>query len=370
MRVLSIGVALLMLAACQIGTHARNYGPAKGPAGAMLNLRLADKSRVTAELLAIEDSALVVLRDSQLVRIRLVQVHSGSAPKVSFDGRLRGNSRERLRLISRYPQGLSPELEARLLRAYAQDSVAEIAAFMDRVRESTARYRDQQEALKDGYRKIGPDFPSMGEHWLNRAIVMRGEVDPLKPPILEYIKVDGQPVLAGVAYAQLAYAEAPSSPIPAPSSAWHYHAGSVDEESFIASHAAHGAGQSSAGPRIAVLHAWLWVNNPAGLFATDNWALPWVRLGIDPPGAESTPDSVTLMAALAAGGEHYFTTLLRLQNGLSAETTERVGEILRMYAEQLDTGSRTTTAMASAWPSLNSELRAVCRPCSLAPSPP
>ena len=242
-----------------------------------------------------------------------------------------------------------------------------VDSFAARVRASTARYQDQREAIKDGYRRIGPDFPSMGEHWLNRAIVMRGGVDPLRPPILEYIKVAGQPVLAGVAYAQLAYGEAPRSVIPAPSSAWHYHAGSVDEESFIASHAAGGGGAAdeSRGPRIAVLHAWLWAENPAGLFATDNWMLPWLRLEADPPDRSPRPDSLTMMAALAAGGEHYFTTLLRLQHGLGAEATERVAVLLRNHAERLRGSGRTARALAAAWPELRQELQAVCSHCSL-----
>lgn len=263
-------------------------------------------------------------------------------------------------------------IAAFLLFVGAQAAVAqsvpsgdEVDAFVVRVRESTARYRDQREALKDGYRRIGPDFPSMGEHWLNRAIVMRGVVDPLRPPILEYITVDGRPVLAGVAYAQLAYGNAPASAVPAPSSAWHYHAGSVDEESFIASHAAGGATDLTQGPRIAVLHAWLWADNPAGLFATDNWMLPWLRLGATPPAEGARPDSVTLMAALAAGGEHYFTTLLRLQNELDAAGSEQVAGILTTYAARLRAGPRTPSGLGNAWPALQSELRAVCPGCSL-----
>ncbi len=360
----ALGLGVMVMAACTVGTHANNYAPAQGPAGATVQLQLSDKTRISGELLAVEQNALLILRNSQLIRVPLSQVQTGSAPKVSFDGRLRGDSRERLRLISRYPQGVSAELESQLRRAYGRRVVGDIDSFADRVRESTARYRDQREALKDGYRRIGPDFPSMGEHWLNRAIVMRGEIDPLRPPILEYITVAGQPVLAGVAYAQLAYDQAPSSPVPAPPSAWHYHAGSVDEESFIASHAAGGATDTMAGPRIAVLHAWLWADNPAGLFATDNWMLPWLRLGAAPEGTVQ-PDSVTLMAALAAGGEEYFTTLLRLRNGLDGGGSQRVAAILGTYADRLRSRPLTVAELGRAWPALEGELRAVCSNCSL-----
>ena len=124
MRLLpAFGLSLLAIAACQIGTHARNYAPAKGPAGATVNLQFNDKSRSAAELLAVEDSTLLVLRGSRLVRVPLSLVRSGRAPKVSFDGRLKGNTRERLRLISRYPQGVTTDLERQLLGAYGQSAV-------------------------------------------------------------------------------------------------------------------------------------------------------------------------------------------------------------------------------------------------------
>ena len=117
------GFGLLVLAACQVGTHANNYAPAKGPAGAMIDLRLTDKTRITGELLAVEDSAFLVLRDSQLVRVALFQVRTAAAPKVSFRGKMSEETRERLRLISRYPQGVSSELEGRLRQAYGQSAV-------------------------------------------------------------------------------------------------------------------------------------------------------------------------------------------------------------------------------------------------------
>jgi hypothetical protein len=255
-----------------------------------------------------------------------------------------------------------------LLAAFAQGGRTQtlpVEAFAAEVRGSTARYQDQAEAEKDGYRKIGPDFPSMGEHWLNRSLVMRGEIDPLRPPILEYITVGGRPVLAGVAYAKLAYGDPPVTVIPAPAGAWHYHAGSVDEESFIASHAAGGASDSTRGPRIAVLHAWLWVDNPAGLFATDNWSLPWLRLGVEPPVPGRGPDSLTMMAALAAGGEHYFTTLIRLHNDLAPDAAQRVSRVLTGYANRIRSSAWSPELLGRSWMEINRELGEICGGCFL-----
>ena len=194
---------------------------------------------------------------------------------------------------------------------------------------------------------------------------MRGDIDPLRPPILEYITVNGRPVLAGVAYAKLAYGAPPVTIIPAPRSAWHYHAGSVDEESFIASHAAGGASDSTRGPRIAVLHAWLWVDNPAGLFATDNWRLPWRRLEMPSPDDRPGPDSLTLMAALAAGGEHYFTTLIRLHNDLGPDAAQRVSRVLTSYANRIRRGEWSPELLGRSWVGVNRELNEICTGCFL-----
>ena len=116
-------LGITLLCGCQVGTQAKNYPPATGPAGAIVNLELADKSKTTGELLPVETDALLLLRTSEVTRISLLQIRRGRAPKVAFDGRLAGNTRERLRLVSRFPQGVSSELENRLLQAYGQPAV-------------------------------------------------------------------------------------------------------------------------------------------------------------------------------------------------------------------------------------------------------
>jgi hypothetical protein len=256
--------------------------------------------------------------------------------------------------------------------------------FVSAVRGATGRYRDQAAAIADGYRRIGPDFPSMGEHWLSIPLVVKGVVDPLHPPILEYVTVAGRPVLAGVAYTQLVHDGLPRASLPAPASAWHYHAGSVDEESFILGHArisammgAGAAADSGVEPRIAVLHAWVWLDNPAGLFATDNWALPWHRLGISPPGGSDGPTPAGLAAALASGGEQYFLALLRLRDGLSPDRSRRVAAMLDRLGREWRGRLRAAAdqglpppvmELSAGWSALEAELRRLCGTCTLSPS--
>jgi hypothetical protein len=147
----------------------------------------------------------------------------------------------------------------------------------------------------------------------------------------------------------------------------------VDEESFLLGHAA----PPGAGPRIAVLHAWVWFANPAGLFATDNWALPYLRIGLSPPAKGSGPSPPVLAVALASGGEAYFETLLRLRHALPPGTTGRVVEILRQHAASLRSRLEASSAaghhpddeaLAGAWDIVEADIRGVCPDCSLRPA--
>ena len=250
-----------------------------------------------------------------------------------------------------------------------------VEAFAAAVRASTERYRDRAAAIADGYRRVGPDFPSMGEHWVSIPLVVRDQIDPLRPAVLEYVTVAGRPTLAGVAYTQLVREGPPRAPLPAPASAWHYHSGSVDEESFLLGHAqAHRAVDSTGRPRIAVLHAWLWLANPAGLFATDNWALPWHRLRLQPPPESERPTPAAMAAALGTGGEAYFLALLRLREGLSAAEAARVAAVLDRHGDHWASRlqavadrdlSPPLAELSAGWSALEGELRRICDRCTL-----
>lgn len=199
-------------------------------------------------------------------------------------------------------------------------------------RAATARYQDQAAAIADGYRAVGPDFPGMGVHWVNKALLLTGTVDAAHPPVLEYAIIEGKPRLVGVAYAALVTDSAPQPRLPVPADAWHTHAGTVDEESFLLSHAGvHSVHSRTSGPRLAVAHAWIWLDNPAGLYETDNWALPCARLGFTPPAGLSADAGRAL--ALAAGATAYFESLVRVVGAPDS------AELVRLRAV-IDQGAR------------------------------
>lgn len=193
------------------------------------------------------------------------------------------------------------------------DSANAVSAFVHTVREATARYRDRHEAVVSGYRPIGPDFPGMGEHWISVPLLLDGSIDPARPPILEYADIDGVPTLVGAAFAVLLPADsAPPVGFPVPATAWHFHGGAVSEESFVSGHA-HGAQAPSNKPRVAVLHVWAWLDNPEGPFATDNWALPFARLGLPVP-AQAPSLEVARGLALVSGGARYYLKVMAMRD--------------------------------------------------------
>lgn len=215
-----------------------------------------------------------------------------------------------------------------LARLPAQTDLASVA------RAGTARYQDRSAAIEDGYRKVGPDFPGMGEHWVNPGLLLAGVLDPARPPVLEYATIGGVPKLVGVAYAALVTDSTRPPALPLPSWAWHTHAGTVDEESFILSHAGvHHTHHQGDGPQVAVAHAWIWLANPAGLYETDNWGLPCARLGFAAPDNLSADAGRAL--ALAAGGTAYFATLVRVVGKPDSAEQIRLRAVLERAAGEV-----------------------------------
>ena len=74
----------------------------------------------------------------------------------------------------------------------------------------------------------------------------------------------------------------PPPEAPFPVEAWHDHTGGVDEESLLLVGAAsvHGGAE---GFRLAMVHFWSPVENADGLLEQNNWALPFLRVGLAAP---------------------------------------------------------------------------------------
>ncbi len=126
-------------------------------------------------------------------------------------------------------------------------------AQLAQVRRATARYLDVRNALNDGYVDINVVLPNMGRHFLRESLA-DGAFELERPELLVYTPdVKGRLALVAVEYAiPLALsAEAPQG-----------FEGSADtwfpDERF----------------KLWTLHAWVWTDNPDGVFNPTNSQVP------------------------------------------------------------------------------------------------
>ena len=173
-------------------------------------------------------------------------------------------------------------------------------------RAATEPYIDRNVAIAAGYRRVGPDIPSMGEHWLNPKLIVDGRFDVSRPQLLTYLKIDGRPVLTGVVYGiPLRQGESPPDAF-GPGASWHEHNGSIGEEGLLPEH--HTTPSAKAGTRVAFLHAWVRIAGPEPVFAAENWAIPFLRLQLVVP--KEFPNGAARALSLIADGKPFFANLL------------------------------------------------------------
>jgi hypothetical protein len=196
-------------------------------------------------------------------------------------------------------------------------------------REATEPYTDRKVAIAAGYRRVGGDFPSMGEHWLNPKLIVDGGFDVSRPQLLTYLMIAGRPVLTGVVYAiPLDQGESPPDAL-GPEALWHEHNGSIDEEGLLPEH--HSAPSAKIGTRVAFVHAWIRVPGSEPVFSAENWAIPFMRLELPVP--ERFPNGASRALSLVSGGRDFFARLMgpaSLQSARSFdECVATVTEIVR-----------------------------------------
>lgn len=142
-RVLCVTL-LLSLAACthELNTRVEEFRPAQTPGGINTQVTLyrgyVPGNKLSGELVAATDDGIVLLLHSPVElpagRFRFVEVRFPMMRSMGLDqiGRSRVKSEgqalndlrlRRLRLLSRFPQGLSDELLARLLESYGENTV-------------------------------------------------------------------------------------------------------------------------------------------------------------------------------------------------------------------------------------------------------
>jgi hypothetical protein len=128
-RILS-AILIAALSACTFGPQVENEALARHPRGADIQLAMVGGS-VRGELLDVRDTGLVVLAAGP--RIVIARYSSIHRIDVEVGGSIDRNRRppphgekQRLARLSRFPHGLTPEVERALLRAYGLESIEEV----------------------------------------------------------------------------------------------------------------------------------------------------------------------------------------------------------------------------------------------------
>jgi hypothetical protein len=193
-------------------------------------------------------------------------------------------------------------------------SAASVDAEVERVREATARYRDIDVARREGYRLFGMEGPLMGEHWYLPDAVRR-PLDLARPSTLQYATIGGQKVLVGVAYT---YYRRPDEPVPegfaGAGDVWHTHdvtrlarAATAERpllRAIVDRRIRRGrVGGGDGRTLLTMVHAWVWSENPDGMFAQSHRGLPYLRAGLPAShAADASEDAAMGVSLLAADG--------------------------------------------------------------------
>ncbi|HEY6343894.1 MAG TPA: hypothetical protein VIY49_20555 [Bryobacteraceae bacterium] len=107
---------------------APKYPPAQGPKGVSLRVTT-PQGQLSGELIEVRDSG-IILADQKLRLIPYTDILSSQVEKTSSRYAIANRSvptpeaRDHLRLLSRFPYGLSAEVMQRLLSAYGQTELA------------------------------------------------------------------------------------------------------------------------------------------------------------------------------------------------------------------------------------------------------
>ena len=116
---------VLATLACSVGGRVDRFAPAHQPDGVAVTLGLRGGRKAQGELLAVQDTALLVLAQDTVTLVPYNAVVSGRFSEVGELTEIppAPDFATRVRLVSRFPQGLSPELLARLLAAHGQSAL-------------------------------------------------------------------------------------------------------------------------------------------------------------------------------------------------------------------------------------------------------
>lgn len=182
-----------------------------------------------------------------------------------------------LQLKQLYNQGEPPPENLGMTR----EELGELVEQLDTVRKSTEKYRDAKIAQEDGYQVTSNQFPNMGAHFINPKRMNDGIFNPAEPEFLLYIQDEAREwelVGTGFVLPTNLVGETHPDAFVGPLDNWHTHyslclggfgnSGSATREECL------DQGGSYLPSFGWMIHTYVWVDNPLGVFSMWNSNIP------------------------------------------------------------------------------------------------
>lgn len=128
-RGIATALALITIASgCTFGRSGKDLVVATGPGGATISAAV-PQGTVTGELVTLREHGLIVRSGTQLrflpygIITRLTVSELGPDYAVSAQGGMTAQKKAKLRLVSRFPQGMTPQVEREFLAKLGQSAI-------------------------------------------------------------------------------------------------------------------------------------------------------------------------------------------------------------------------------------------------------
>jgi len=130
MRRVAAVLAVLSVVACSYGPKVTRFDPAIGPRGVSTTFATGSREQHSGELLEVRETGLLIGTEKSILFVPYEALQSASFKDMGLKlggGRLPSvQQRDTLRLVSRFPQGLSPPLLQQLLEGRGQSEPRQV----------------------------------------------------------------------------------------------------------------------------------------------------------------------------------------------------------------------------------------------------
>ena len=176
---------------------------------------------------------------------------------------------------------------------------------LEKLTEELNRFQDSGVATYEGYVHYdGYDTFSMGEHWYKKEVYESSTCSGSDPSHLQYLNIDGKRTLIGTGYICIPETyESEKNKMFDNSIVWHTHGpewclfpnGSTEDYRDLADAlpnkltsldwqaVCRSEGGTPALQNVRMLHTWNWIPAPNGRFTHENFAIPFLRVGLPTP---------------------------------------------------------------------------------------